>query len=79
VDEAALARALSDKRIHAAALDVFENEPQVHSGLLAVDNVLMTPHMASATQDTRQAMADLTLANLGAYFAGQALPSPIPE
>jgi lactate dehydrogenase-like 2-hydroxyacid dehydrogenase len=79
VDEAALARALRDKRIHAAALDVFENEPQVHSGLLAVDNVLMTPHMASATQDTRQAMADLTLANLGAYFAGQALPSPIPE
>ncbi|HEX8593963.1 MAG TPA: 2-hydroxyacid dehydrogenase [Pseudomonas sp.] len=79
VDEAALAEALRDKRIYAAALDVFENEPKAHPDLLTLDNVLMTPHMASATQDTRQAMADLTLGNLAAHFAGVPLPSPIPE
>ncbi len=78
VDEAALADALREKRIYAAGLDVFEHEPQVHPDLLALDNVLLTPHMASATQDTRQAMADLTLGNLAAYFAGDALPTPIP-
>ncbi|OCR22139.1 hydroxyacid dehydrogenase [Pseudomonas syringae] len=79
INEGALAAALRDKRIYAAGLDVFENEPQVHPDLLGLDNVLLTPHMASATQDTRQAMADLTLSNLAAYFAGEALPTPIPE
>ncbi|WP_341520017.1 2-hydroxyacid dehydrogenase [Pseudomonas sp. G.S.17] len=78
INEGALAAALRDKRIYAAGLDVFENEPQVHPDLLGLDNVLLAPHMASATQDTRQAMADLTLSNLAAYFAGEALPTPIP-
>jgi len=79
VDEGALAAALRDKRIYAAGLDVFEHEPHVHPDLLGLDNVLLTPHMASATQDTRQAMADLTLSNLAAYFARETLPTPIPE
>ena len=79
VDEGALAAALRDKRIYAAGLDVFENEPRIHPDLLGLDNVLLTPHMASATQDTRQAMADLTLSNLAAFFAAEALPTPIPE
>ena len=46
---------------------------------VALDNVVLTPHMASATHETRQAMADLALANLQAHFAGQALLSPVPE
>jgi lactate dehydrogenase-like 2-hydroxyacid dehydrogenase len=79
VDEAALATALSEKRILAAALDVFEHEPRVHPQLLEQGNVLLTPHMASATLDTRMAMADLVLANLAAHYAGQALPSPVPD
>ncbi|MBB3104615.1 2-hydroxyacid dehydrogenase [Azomonas macrocytogenes] len=79
VDEAALAKALAEKRLLGAALDVFENEPHVHPGLLELDNVLLTPHMASATWATRRAMSDLVMANLQAYFAGQPLPSLVPE
>jgi lactate dehydrogenase-like 2-hydroxyacid dehydrogenase len=78
VDEAALAQALSEGRIAGAALDVFEDEPRPHPQLLGLDNVLLTPHMASATWATRRAMSDLTLANLAAHFAGEALPTPIP-
>ncbi|MDE1166497.1 MAG: 2-hydroxyacid dehydrogenase [Pseudomonas sp.] len=78
VDEAALAQALADKRIAGAALDVFEDEPRPHPQLLGLDNVLLTPHMASATWATRKAMSDLTLANLAAHFAGSPLPTPIP-
>jgi lactate dehydrogenase-like 2-hydroxyacid dehydrogenase len=79
VDEAALIQALQDKVIAGAALDVFESEPQVPQALRELDNVVLTPHMASATHETRQAMADLALANLRAHFAGQPLPSPVPE
>lgn len=64
VDDAALAQALRERRIAAAGLDVFEGEPQVHPGLLDVPNVVLTPHIASATIPTRLAMADLAADNL---------------
>jgi lactate dehydrogenase-like 2-hydroxyacid dehydrogenase len=79
VDEAALIDALRDGLIAGAGLDVYENEPQVPQTLREMHNVVLTPHMASATHETRQAMADLALANLQAHFAGKALPSPVPE
>jgi gluconate 2-dehydrogenase len=64
VDDAALARALADKRIAAAGLDVFEGEPALNPALLSVPNVVLTPHIASATVATRRAMADLAADNL---------------
>ncbi|GAA4355157.1 D-glycerate dehydrogenase [Variovorax defluvii] len=64
VDDAALAAALRDRRIAAAGLDVFEGEPKVHPDLLTVPNVVLTPHIASATIPTRRAMADLAADNL---------------
>lgn len=64
VDDAALARALRDKTIAAAGLDVFEGEPKVHPDLLAVPNVVLTPHIASASIPTRRAMANLATDNL---------------
>ena len=64
VDDAALARALRERRIAAAGLDVFEGEPTVHPDLLTVPNVVLTPHIASASLRTRRAMADLAAANL---------------
>jgi len=64
VDDAALAQALRDKRIAAAGLDVFEGEPKVHPELLSVPNVVLTPHIASATHKTRHAMASLAADNL---------------
>jgi gluconate 2-dehydrogenase len=74
VDDAALAVALREKRIAAAGLDVFEGEPSVHTGLLDVPNVVLTPHIASATLKTRRAMADLAADNLIAYLGcGEAL------
>jgi len=68
VDDAALARALKDGRIAAAGLDVFEGEPKVHPDLLTVPNVVLTPHIASATVPTRRAMADLAADNLIGYL-----------
>jgi lactate dehydrogenase-like 2-hydroxyacid dehydrogenase len=79
VDEQALIEALQQGVIAGAGLDVFENEPQVPQALRELDNVVLTPHMASATHETRQAMADLALANLLAHFAGAPLKSPVPE
>ena len=79
VDEAALIEALQQGVIAGAGLDVFENEPNVPAALRALDNVVLTPHMASGTHETRQAMADLALANLQAHFARRPLPSPVPE
>ena len=64
VDDVALAKALADKCIAAAGLDVFEGEPSVHPDLLKVPNVVLTPHIASATVATRRAMADLAADNL---------------
>lgn len=78
VDEDALVAALRDNTIGGAGLDVFSNEPQVPAALLDLDNVVLTPHMASGTASTRQAMADLTFENLDAHFAGWPLPTPVP-
>ena len=64
VDDAALAEALREKRIGAAGLDVFEGEPKVHPGLLEVPNVVLTPHIGSASLPTRRAMANLAVDNL---------------
>ncbi|SFP56912.1 D-glycerate dehydrogenase [Variovorax sp. 770b2] len=77
VDDAALAVALREKRIAAAGLDVFEGEPKVHPDLLTVPNVVLTPHIASATVPTRRAMADLAADNLIAYFSGKGPLSPV--
>jgi hydroxypyruvate reductase len=78
VDEQALVQALRDGTIAGAGLDVFENEPSVPSELLALDNVVLTPHIGSATWQTRQAMADLAFGNLEAHFAKRPLLSPVP-
>ncbi|HYW56660.1 MAG TPA: 2-hydroxyacid dehydrogenase [Polaromonas sp.] len=79
VDEAALVEALKDGVIAGAALDVFEKEPHPSEALWTMDNVVLTPHIASATWQTRQAMADLAAGNLHAHFAGEKLLSPVPE
>jgi hydroxypyruvate reductase len=79
VDEAALIDALQRGVIAGAALDVFENEPQVPEALRALDNVVLTPHIGSATQATRGAMAALAFENLRAHFAGQTPPTLVPE
>jgi lactate dehydrogenase-like 2-hydroxyacid dehydrogenase len=75
VDEVALVEALQHKRIAGAALDVFENEPFVPKALYELDNVLMVPHIASATVQTRQAMGQRVLDNLAAFFNQQPLIS----
>ncbi|MGH6639642.1 MAG: 2-hydroxyacid dehydrogenase [Polaromonas sp.] len=79
VDETALVEALQQGVIAGAGLDVFEKEPYVPEALWAMDNVVLTPHIASGTRQTRQAMADLAAGNLQAHFAGQPLLSPVPE
>lgn len=68
VDENALVEALAAGEIAGAALDVFEDEPNVPAALLEMDNVVLTPHIGSGTHETRQAMADLVFANLSGYF-----------
>jgi lactate dehydrogenase-like 2-hydroxyacid dehydrogenase len=75
VDEAALIEYLQQKRIAGAGLDVFEKEPQVPEALRQLDNVVLSPHIGSQTEETRAAMAQRVIDNLEAYFAGQALPS----
>jgi gluconate 2-dehydrogenase len=77
VDDAALALALEEGRIAAAGLDVFEGEPQVHPQLLARRNVVLTPHIASASVATRRAMADLAADNLIAALTGGVPPTPV--
>ena len=72
VDDAALAEALRERCIAAAGLDVFEGEPQVHPALLGLTNVVLTPHIASASLPTRRAMAELAAANLTAALGAGA-------
>lgn len=79
VDEAALVDALQRGVIAGAALDVFEKEPHPSEALWSMENVVLTPHMASGTVQTRHAMAKLAVDNLRAHFAGQALFTPVPE
>ena len=78
IDEAALVRALLDQRIAGAGLDVFENEPQVPTELFTLDNVVLLPHIASGTQETRQAMADRTFENLQGFLRDGRMVSPAP-
>jgi lactate dehydrogenase-like 2-hydroxyacid dehydrogenase len=73
VDEAALVEALQSKRIAGAALDVFEREPQVSQALVGMENVVLLPHLGSATQETRVAMGMRAFENLQRFFAGQPL------
>jgi lactate dehydrogenase-like 2-hydroxyacid dehydrogenase len=77
VDQAALIDALEQKTLGGAALDVFEEEPFADARLAALENVLLAPHIGSATVETRQAMMDLVLANLRSHFAGQPLLTPV--
>ncbi|MFI7483451.1 2-hydroxyacid dehydrogenase [Kocuria sp. M1R5S2] len=77
VDEAALASALREGRIAGAGLDVFEHEPQVHPELLELDNVVLVPHLGSATVETRTAMAVLAADNVLAVLGGERPPAPI--
>jgi len=79
VDEEALVQALVSGVIAGAGLDVFANEPHVPEALWSMPNVVLTPHMASATHQTRQAMADLAFANMQAGLSGQPLLTPVPE
>jgi lactate dehydrogenase-like 2-hydroxyacid dehydrogenase len=77
VDEAALVAALKSGTIKAAALDVFPDEPNVPQALLDLPNVVVEPHIATMTFDSRQAICDLVVANIKAYFAGKPLPTPL--
>ena len=76
VDEPALVAALTEGRLGAAGLDVFADEPRVPEALLVMDNVVLQPHVGSATLETRTAMCNLMAANLRAHFAGKPLPTP---
>lgn len=77
VDEAALAWALRERLIAGAALDVYEREPIVHPDLLGLENVMLIPHLASATTETRTAMADLAASNVLAVLNGQPPLTPV--
>jgi len=78
VDETALVEALEAKAIAGAGLDVFEDEPRVPARLLALDNAVLLPHMASATHETRKAMADAVLENLRSFFETGAVAVAVP-
>jgi lactate dehydrogenase-like 2-hydroxyacid dehydrogenase len=77
VDEGALVELLADGRLGGAALDVFVDEPRVPEALMAMPNVVLSPHQGSATEKTRAAMGDLVVRNLAAHFAGDPLLTPI--
>lgn len=77
IDETALLNALENKTLGSAALDVFENEPNLNPRFLTLDNVLLQPHMASGTVETRMAMGQLVFDNLTAHFNGQSIPTPV--
>jgi hydroxypyruvate reductase len=71
VDEAELVAALTEGRLGAAGLDVFQDEPRVPPALLALDNVVLTPHIASSTEETMRAMGECVVGNLTSWFAGK--------
>ncbi|TVU06861.1 hypothetical protein EJB05_46897, partial [Eragrostis curvula] len=77
VDEAEMVRALQEGRIAGAGLDVFENEPAVPAELLSMDNVVLSPHVAVQTSESRSDLRDHTIANLEAFFSGKPLLSPV--
>lgn len=79
VDEAELILALQEGRLGSAGLDVFEAEPKVPQALIDMDHIVLTPHIASATVETRQAMSDLVVANLVEYFEKGTPVAPVPE
>lgn len=79
VDEAALVAALEEGRLGSAGLDVFENEPHVPEALFGMDNVVLLPHVGSATEETRRAMGDLTVDNILSWFAERRVLTPVPE
>jgi lactate dehydrogenase-like 2-hydroxyacid dehydrogenase len=78
VDEQAMVAALIDGRLGGAGLDVYEDEPRVPEALMKLDNVVLLPHLASATEATRLAMGRLMIENLRAHFAGKPLLTPVP-
>lgn len=78
IDEAALAAALAEGRLGGAGLDVFEEEPVVHPALLTLENVVLAPHLGSATAQTRAAMGAKVVENLRAFAEGRPLPDPVP-
>ena len=75
IDEAALIRALAKKRIAGAGLDVFEHEPKVHAELKTLKNVVLVPHLGSATTEVRDEMANIVVDNVLAILAGRAPPN----
>ncbi len=77
VDEAALAEALENKLIFAAGLDVYEEEPEVHPRLLDLENVVLAPHIGSASIETRNKMSELAAKNIVAVLRGEAPPNPV--
>jgi lactate dehydrogenase-like 2-hydroxyacid dehydrogenase len=78
IDQEALIEALEEGVIAGAGLDVFDSEPDLPDALLAMENVVLTPHMASAAFEAKQDQVDLILGNLDAHFAGRPLLTPIP-
>jgi lactate dehydrogenase-like 2-hydroxyacid dehydrogenase len=79
VDEAALIQALKDRTIYSAGLDVFVNEPEVPEELLAMDHIVLFPHLGSSTVHTRQKMEQMVVDNLTAWGAGNPPLTPVPE
>jgi lactate dehydrogenase-like 2-hydroxyacid dehydrogenase len=79
VDEAALVQALKDGKILSAGLDVFEDEPRVPAELLAMEHVVLLPHVGSASVHTRNAMGQLVVDNLVSWFGGKGAVTPVPE
>lgn len=79
MDEAALVDALASGKVSSVGLDVYENEPEIHPGLLANDNVLLVPHMGTWTQETQQKMEEWTIDNVRLAVTKGKLKSIVPE